>query len=252
MAQLIQPYLKPNGVLVSAQNSLNDEWIAPLIGYARDIGCVLTMSSEVFKPGRVNRNTPMDQITFTIGELHGRITPRLKSIQEILSRVGKTEVTTNILGRKWAKTVFNSMVGPLCGVGGLRPHQLTEAPERLSVGLKLGQESIQVGLTLGYDIDEVFGELNMVEAFSTTDILKQMLTKAVAKEGKPTCSFMHQDLLKRRRTEVDYINGLISRKGREAGIPTPMNDVITEMVHRLERGELKPDPENIKVLAKHL
>jgi len=252
MVQLIQPYLKSNGVLVSAQNSLNDEWIAPLIGYTRDIGCVLTMSSEVFKPGRVSRNTPMDQITFTIGELHGRITPRLKSIQEILNLVGKTEVTTNILGRKWAKTVFNSMVGPLCGVGGVRPHQLTETPERLRVGLKLGQESIQVGLAHGYYMDEVFGELNMVEAFTTTEILKQMLIKAIAKEGKPTCSFYHQDALKGRRTEVDYINGLVSRKGREAGVPTPMNDVTTEMVHRLERGEIKPDPANIKELEKHL
>jgi len=252
MVQLIKPYLKPDGVLVSAQNSLNDEWIAPLIGYTRDIGCVLTMSSEVFNPGRVNRNTPMDQTTFTIGELHGRITPRLKKLQEVLSLAGKTEVTTNILGRKWAKTVFNSMVGPLCGLGGVRPHQLTETPERLRVGLKLGQEAIQVGQTLGYYMEEVFGELNMEEAFTTTEILEQMLVKAVAKEGKPTCSFYHQDALKGRRTEVDYINGLVSRKGREAGVPTPMNDATTEMVYRLERGEIKPDPANIKQLESYL
>ena len=50
MAQLIMPYLKPDGVLVSAQNSLNDQWITPLVGGHRDLGCALTMSSEVFQP----------------------------------------------------------------------------------------------------------------------------------------------------------------------------------------------------------
>ena len=60
MVQLILPYLKPDGVLISAQNSLNDEWIAPLVGHQRDIGCVITMSSEVFEPGNVQRNTAMD------------------------------------------------------------------------------------------------------------------------------------------------------------------------------------------------
>ncbi len=248
MVQLIKPFLSPGGILVSAQNSMNDEWIAPLIGYTRDIGCVLTISSEVFEPGRVRRNTPMDKTTYTLGELNGRTTPRLKALQQILNIAGKTELTTNIWGRKWAKLVFNSMVGPLCGLGGIRPHQLTEAPERLRIGLKLGQESLQVGRALGYEMETVFEGLSMDEAFSSVEALEEILTKAVAEEGKPTCSFYHQDILKGRRTEVDFINGLVSRKGVEAGIATPMNDATTEMVHRLERGEIKLDPANIKHL----
>ena len=51
-------------MLVSTQNSLNDEWIAPVVGPTRDIGCVLTMSSEVFEPGHLKRNTAMDRTTF--------------------------------------------------------------------------------------------------------------------------------------------------------------------------------------------
>ena len=46
MVEFIKPYLKPTGVLVSVQNSLNDEWIAPVIGYERDIGCVIELSAE--------------------------------------------------------------------------------------------------------------------------------------------------------------------------------------------------------------
>ena len=44
---------------------------------------------------------------------------------------------------------------------------------------------------------------------------------------------------------MDYINGLVSRKGRESGVPTPMNDAAATMIKRLERGEMGPDPVNI-------
>ena len=58
-------------------------------------------------------------------------------------------------------------------------------------------------------------------------------------------SFFHQDILKGRRTEVDYINGLVSRKGKEAGVPTPANDLAVDFMKRLERGELRMAPDNI-------
>jgi 2-dehydropantoate 2-reductase len=64
--------------------------------------------------------------------------------------------------------------------------------------------------------------------------------------GRPS---LLQDVLKGRRTEIDYLNGLVARKGRETGIPTPMNDAIITVTKRVERGELKPAPENLKLFA---
>ncbi|MDE2843704.1 MAG: hypothetical protein OXN21_10000, partial [Chloroflexota bacterium] len=71
------------------------------------------------------------------------------------------------------------------------------------------------------------------------------LVKASQAEGREARSFFHQDILKGRKTEVDYINGLVARKGRESGVPTPMNDAAVTMVKRLERGEMGPDPVNV-------
>jgi 2-dehydropantoate 2-reductase len=244
MVQFIMPYLSPDGVLVSAQNSLNDEWIAPLIGHTRDVGCVITMSSEVFQPGRVKRNTAMDLTVFTLGELHGRITSRLQELQQLLSAAGKVELTTNIWGRKWAKLVFNSTTAPVCALAGVGPATVAEAPERVRVCLKLGQEALQVGLALGYAMEPVFG-LTMAEAVASPEALVDHLGQGSKKEGVEARSFFHQDVLKGRATEVDYINHLVSRKGRQAGVPTPMNDAASDMVKRLEREDLRPDPANI-------
>ena len=247
MVQLIMPYLKPDGVLVSAQNSLNDEWIAPLIGPTRDIGCVLTMSSEVFQPGQVKRNTAMDHTTFTLGELHGRITPRLKELQEILSAAGQTELTTNLWGRRWAKLVFNSMVAPVCALAGVGPARLADELHWVQTCLKLGREALRVGQALGYTMEPVFG-LSMEEAITSQEALVDNLARGAEAEGLEARSFFHQDVLKGRRTEVEYINGLVSRKGKETNVPTPVNNGAVELVKLLEQGKLRPDPANIQQL----
>jgi len=70
-------------------------------------------------------------------------------------------------------------------------------------------------------------------------------TDSARTEGLEARSFFQQDVLKGRKTEVDYINGLVARKGQEAGVPTPMNEEAVKIVKKLETGELVPDPENI-------
>ena len=54
-----------------------------------------------------------------------------------------------------------------------------------------------------------------------------------------------QDMFKGRRTEIQFLNGFVARKGDEVGIPTPTNKILTDIVTRVERGELKPDPRHI-------
>jgi 2-dehydropantoate 2-reductase len=69
MVEFIKPSLKPDGVLVCLQNSFNDEWVAPMIGYERDIGAVIELSAEIFEPGLVKRNSDHNHSWFAVGEL---------------------------------------------------------------------------------------------------------------------------------------------------------------------------------------
>jgi 2-dehydropantoate 2-reductase len=56
---------------------------------------------------------------------------------------------------------------------------------------------------------------------------------------------MAQDILKGRRTEIDAMNGFIARKGAEMGVPAPSHVKLTELVLKIERGELKPAPSHL-------
>jgi 2-dehydropantoate 2-reductase len=54
-----------------------------------------------------------------------------------------------------------------------------------------------------------------------------------------------QDMVKGRRTEIPFLNGFVARKGEEVGVPAPTNAILTDIVLRVEKGELKPDPKHI-------
>ena len=248
MTEFIKPYLKPDGYLVSLQNSLNDELIAPIIGPTRDVGCVVELSAEIFEPARVKRNTTHTGTWFAPGELHGRVTDRVNEVAEILSCVGKTEVTTNIWGAKWTKLVANTMLQAPIGVMGLREQEAADIPEVFDFCIQLGREAMAVGTALGYTIEAIYGLSAEEFSGSTDEVLKTNLLTLVKHIGKEARNSVLQDHLKGRYSEVDQLNGLVVKKGREAGIPTPLNEAITALTTKIQTGELKPDRSNLELL----
>jgi 2-dehydropantoate 2-reductase len=250
MVELIKPYLRPNGVLVSLQNSLNDEWIAPLVGYQRDVAGVIELSAETLEPGVVQRNTPPARTWFAVGELHGRVTPRLGEIAGILGAAGKTEISPNIWGAKWSKLTVNCMSQALSAILGISDWEISQNPRLLELSIRLGRECLQAGTALGYRAEPIFG-LSAEEFLGAADgVLKKTLLTLVAHIGRKAKNSMLQDLVKGRRSEIDFMNGLVAKKGREAGIPTPLNDAITSLVQRIEQGDLRPAAGNIAHLEK--
>lgn len=248
MAQFIKPHLKPDGVLVSVQNSLNDEWIAPIIGMTRDVGCVVELSAEIFTPGLIRRNTTHKGTWFGLGELHGRITPRLRELEKIMSSVGKVSVTPNIWGAKWTKLVTNSMdLAPLAMLG-LGPQEASEVPGMFEVCIKLGRETMAVGTKLGYTIEAIFGMSAEEFAGSTDETLEKILRTIMSHVKRSPRNCVLHDHLKGRYSEVGYLNGLVVEKGKEAKVPTPANEAITEITRRIQFGELKPDRSNLALV----
>ena len=64
--------------------------------------------------------------------------------------------------------------------------------------------------------------------------------------GRPS---LLQDVMRGRRTEVQYLNGYVSEQGRQVGVPTPFNDKVVELITRVPPGTLKPDPRNLEPLV---
>jgi 2-dehydropantoate 2-reductase len=251
MTCLAEPYLRPDGVVVGLQNGMNDETIAGVVGAERVVGCVVELSAEVFTPGEVRRNTSHAGTWFALGELDGRRTSRLQTLAGLLGHVGQVDVTANISGAKWTKLVNSAMILAPFGCLGLQAYQAVEIPEVVAFCARLGGEALRVGAACGYRVEAIFGR--SAGAFDVPDDqLVDLLLHAVLQDLGPTATrergAVLQDFLKGRRSEAPFLSGVVSRRGRDAGIPTPANDAVLEVCRRIDARELRPDPANLALL----
>jgi 2-dehydropantoate 2-reductase len=245
---------RSDGVVVDFQNGINDERVAGVAGRERTLGCVITISAGLYEPGHAIR-TDTGTIGFKIGELDGRDTPRARELARVLSDVAPAKVTTNLWGERWSKLAVNCMANPVAGLSGFGSAEvrMEEAPRRLAI--QIAAEVIRVGRAVGYEVEPIFGIdaqrfVDAAEGIGLERVEADMIAEAKRRSGgRP--SFL-QDVLKKRRTEVDYLNGYVAEQGRKVGVKTPFNDAIVELVHRHGVGTLVPDPKNLEPLVRML
>ena len=249
MAEYIKPRLKPDGIVVGTQNGMNDDSIAEIIGRGRTLGCVVELQAELFTPGLIKRNTTRQGSWFSVGELDGAYTPRVREIETIMRNVGKVEVTNNIYGAKWTKLIANTMtMGPF-GLLGLRNFEAAALPGMLDISLRLGKESLAVGAALGYRMEPLFGLRADEFAGSSDENLVTTMETLMSHVGGGRTAPIH-DHIKGRASEIEFISGVVSRKGRELGIATPLNDAVVEIDRQINRGEIKMERANFELLKK--
>ena len=79
-AELIKPYLKPDGFLIGLQNGMTATIIADVVGPSRTLGCVPELSSYCFVPGQIKRNTAPDRTWFALGSFHPATDGRVEEV----------------------------------------------------------------------------------------------------------------------------------------------------------------------------
>jgi 2-dehydropantoate 2-reductase len=255
---LIAQYLSPNGFVVSLQNCMNEETIAGVVGWGRVVGCIASsITVDLCEPGHVRRaagKSGTKHTVFRTGEVHGRVTERVQEICRLVSLADSAMVTENIWGERWSKLVTNVMGNGLSACTGMLTKDMMRDDAIRHFSARLGSEAIRVGQALGYALEEIhhldpelIARAGEGDAAASHAYDEHRLEEGRKGGGEHRPS-MGQDMVKGRRTEIQFLNGLVARKGEEIGLATPANRVLTEIVTRVERGELKPDPQHIREL----
>jgi len=252
LAEFIKPYLRNDGVLVGVMNGMNDDSIASIVGRNRTVGCCIELSAEIFTPGLVQRNTTHQGTWFAVGELDGLYTPRVKELQAILSNVARCEVSGNIYGTKWTKLIANTMTMGPHGLLGLRNGEAVALPGMAEIAMGIGRESLAVGAAIGYRIEPIFGLRADEFAGSSDENLATTREALMRHVGSRSRTAPIHDHIKGRKSEMELITGVVSRKGKELGIPTPFNDAVLAIDRRINRGEIKMDPSNFELLKQRI
>ena len=254
---LIKPYLAPDGYVVSLQNCMNEEKIAGIVGWGKTLGVVASMISvNLYEPARIRRTVEKggDKHTiFRAGEVNGVVTNRVRELVDLFLLIDSAKPTTNLWGERWTKLTQNGMRNGVSAATGLTGSQCDNNTAIRRFSIQLGGEAVKVGRALGYELEKM-GKLQpdrLVQAAdgnadALTEIEELMMSRT---KGNPRAGIqrpsMAQDMHKGRRTEIQFMNGFIADKGKTLGIPTPSHVKLTEVVTRVERGELPQSPANL-------
>ena len=252
---LIAQYLAPGGYVVSLQNCMNEETVAGVVGWGRTLGCIASsITVNLPEPGHIHRGAARGGAAHTVfrtGEVHGRITERAEEVRRLVGYSDSAKVTANLWGERWSKLVANAMQNGLSACTGLPGAKIVESEPLRRFSTRLGSEAIRVGQALGYSLEEILhldpetiarageGDAAAVEVV-TAQRLKDMAR--VSGEQRPS---MGQDMMKGRRTEIEFLNGYVVREGAKVGLAARANAALTDIVKRVEKGELVADPRHI-------
>jgi len=259
---LIRPYLAPGATVVSLQNCLNEEKIAAVVGWGRTVGVIASLISvDMHAAGRVRRTVPKggaQHTVFRVGEPHGRITPRVEELVELFSLIDSSKATTNLWGERWSKLVQNGMGNGVTALTGLSSSACLANETIRRFQVQLAGEGVRIGQALGFPLEKIRGvEPERIARAAEGDAVARAAVDAILtpKAGaNPRADIqrpsMAQDIIKGRRTEIEFMNGVIAAKGAEIGLPAPSHEKLTALVLRLERGEIAPSPAHLGAAAR--
>ena len=254
--QLALRHLSVNGYVVSAQNCWVDPIMASVAGAARSVGLIM---SKIFmtltKPGFVDRGFDKSQakssdVIFRPGEHDGRLTPRVTALADMLSAIATSEATDNLWGERWSKLSQNAMSNPIQAMSGLGSVEVLSLKAGRTLSILLAAESARVGLKLGYKIPNYGGAAPEKWANADQRSTYQELDRQLTPTSEPRLNWrssMAQDVLKGRRTEIDFMNGHIVNMGREVGVATPVSTAVVGVVREIDADQRKPSPDAIEL-----
>jgi 2-dehydropantoate 2-reductase len=207
-----------NAAVVSVQNGLgNEEVIAELV--PRVIRGSIVTAGAVMAPGVVRYDARGDS---WFGPFEPQPAPmdEIAHLARLLSEGGlRTQALEDARGPQWTKVIFNSATSPLAALTGLPVGRVcTDA------GLRRQVDGL---VTEGVAVCERAG---VVPVRPPREAVDEAIAEAY--DHKPS---MLQDVLARRATEIDVLNGGIAAEGRRAGVPTPLHDCMVALVKGLEK-----------------
>ena len=253
-AQFLNRFVREDGYLVSAQNTVPDELISNVVGENRCIGLVMSsISVALFKPGNVERSgkrrrRDTGHLVFRAGENNGTKSDRLNELIELLDPIDGGQTTTNLKGERWGKLCQNAMTNPVSALSDMSVSNLNGNQSSRQLQILLANETVKVGQRLNIDVVPFGGaEADTWANAGQKSVYKKLDRILEEKTGKGDWRpSMAQDVLKGRPTEIMQMNGFISNQGKSIGINTPINDVVTKMIMDIDKRLIKPSFTNIE------
>jgi 2-dehydropantoate 2-reductase len=215
VARAIKPLVGPDTAVLSLQNGvIKDDILRGHFGERAVMGGVAYVGTHVARPGVIRQTGAIQRMLF--GEYDGTRSPRAETLLAALKRTTiDAELSSDIRRTLWEKYVF------LVGLSGTTATMRTTLgpvrsnPQTRAFLLDLMRETVAVGRAMGVNLPEDYADQRMAFA----DSLSPEMT-----------SSLHHDLEHGNPLEVEWLSGGVVTLGAKAGVPTPCNRAVWDVL----------------------
>jgi 2-dehydropantoate 2-reductase len=209
----IEPVLTERTVILTLQNGIDTEdRIIERVKRDCVVGGVAYIYSKIVAPGVIDH---YKKGNVAIGELMGHESARVLEIRDLFASAGlPCQLSKDIRRAKWEKMCWNCVFNPLTVLVDDKVSAALDHPEMMHV------------------IRQIVHEIAAVSAALKVPLPSDMPDRVVrwSQEIRDIHTSMYDDWKAGRQTEIRNLNGYIVERGREFGIPTPVNEALTAMI----------------------
>lgn len=209
----LEPVMRNDTAVLTLQNGVTiEDQLCAMIGRERVVGGVAFIYSRIAHPGVIDH---YKRGALTIGELLGQESQRIRDMAELFREAGiACRISHDIRRAKWEKMCWNCVFNPLTVVLNDRVAAAMDHPEMAELLSGIVREVAAVAMAHRIPLDEDMAEKVVQWSQELRDIHTSMYDDW--KAGRPT--------------EIDFLNGYIAVRGRDLGVPTPLNQTMTALV----------------------
>jgi 2-dehydropantoate 2-reductase len=216
-ARSLVPVLAPDAIVVSMQNGVDNVEQIREAANLEVVPAVVYVAAFVPEPGKVKHGGRGDLST-------GPRSDKTERLAETFSRAGVTcRITENIVGEMWTKLAWNCALNAISALGRVTYGKIGTNGDARKVVKSLVEEILAVAKAANIELP---GYSDLDAAMAGALRIAEQLPSAYSSTA--------QDLIRGKRTEIDSLNGYISRRGAELGVPTPVNHALYTLVRFAE------------------
>lgn len=244
VAEQCLQFLSPNGVIVSMQNVMNVEDMIKVVGEDRLFALIINWSATRYNKAKMEVTRAGNMIVGNFGDKSQKY---LEILQRILSNVAPTEISNNIIGDIWCRTIINSCICSVGALSGLNLGKTMLMPTTKKIFINIIFEAMNLANNLNVKVKN-YDALNYYDftakGFKAFRYRRKMLRR-LKKQNGHLVSSCQRAIENNQKCEINYLNGYFVKLGQRLNIPVPSNKRVWDMVKEVESGERSMMLENL-------
>lgn len=227
-------HLTPSGFILTLQNGLEPLRLSDAFPGVKTMGGAVGYNANMREYGRYYVTT---QGGIIAGSLNGCTGEEIACVKALFEPGIAIEPTDNIRGVMWSKLLIVCGITGLGGAAGMRLGELVKQRTVRRLFYHIAEEGRMVASALGVRMEKFGGMLPSrfgMYRGAYPLFMRYLLLKIMGISRRDLIGNIQLDLERGRRTEVDYLNGEIKKRGEEAGVATPVNSEVVRVIKEIE------------------